>query len=49
MAVLKIDYKNDEWRLFIDSSKLSLKFVLLHNTNWFPSDNWLGSLHKRKI
>lgn len=26
-------YKDDEWRLFIDSSKQSLKAVLLHNTN----------------
>lgn len=28
-------YKDDEWRLFIDSSKQSLKAVLLHNTNVF--------------
>lgn len=26
-------YKDEEWRLFIDSSKRSLKVVLLHNTN----------------
>ena len=26
-----------EWRLFIDSSKLSLKAVLLHNENCLPS------------
>ena len=26
-------YKDGEWRLFIDSSKKSLKAVLLHNTN----------------
>lgn len=26
-------YKSDEWRLFIDSSKRSLKAVLQHNTN----------------
>ena len=26
-------YKKDEWRLFIDTSKRSLKAVLLHNTN----------------
>uniref|UniRef100_A0ABD2WD45 Reverse transcriptase RNase H-like domain-containing protein n=1 Tax=Trichogramma kaykai TaxID=54128 RepID=A0ABD2WD45_9HYME len=30
-------YKTDEWRLFIDSSKRSLKAVLLHNTNKFAS------------
>jgi len=34
MDELKKDvYKADEWRLFIDSSKRSLKAVLLHNTN----------------
>ena len=27
----------DQWRLFIDSSQLSLKVVLLHNGNRFPS------------
>ena len=37
IAALKIDYKTDEWRLFIDSSKLSLKAVLLNSTNLFPS------------
>lgn len=29
--------KSEEWRLFIDSSKTSLKAVLLHNGNKFPS------------
>ena len=37
MAAQKIDYKSDKWRLFIDSSKLSLKASLLYNTNFFPS------------
>ena len=27
----------EEWRLFIDLSKLSLKAVLLHNENMLPS------------
>ena len=27
------EYKPEEWRLFIDSSKRSLKCVLLHNSN----------------
>lgn len=30
-------YKTDAWRLFIDSSKISLKAVLLHNTNHYAS------------
>jgi hypothetical protein len=30
-------HKPEEWRLFIDSSKLRLKAVLLHNGNMHPS------------
>ena len=32
-----VDYKPHEWRLFIDSSKSSLKGVLLHIGNVLPS------------
>ena len=34
---LGIVHHPEEWRLFIDSSKLSLKAVLLHNGNIYPS------------
>ena len=34
---LKIQYANEEWRLFIGSSKTSLKAVLLHNGNTLSS------------
>lgn len=37
MAALKINYKPEQWRLFIDSSKTSLKAVLLNNGNVLPS------------
>jgi len=37
MNALGIKYGPQEWRLFIDSSKLSLKAVLLHNGNPHPS------------
>ena len=37
MEVLGPKYNADQWRLFIDSSKMSLKVVLLHNGNKFPS------------
>ena len=37
MEVLSHEYKPGQWRLFIDSSKVSLKVVLLHNRNRFPS------------
>ena len=32
-----IAYSASDWRLFIDSSKRSLKAVLLHNGNVYPS------------
>lgn len=32
-----LDYKPTDWRLFIDSSKRSLKAVLLHNGNFYAS------------
>lgn len=34
---LGCEYDSQDWRLFIDSSKLSLKAVLLHNSNVYPS------------
>jgi len=37
MNALGIKHDPQEWRLFIDSSKLSLKAVLLHNGNQHPS------------
>lgn len=37
MTELDNEYVPDEWRLFIDSSKVSLKAVLLHNGNTKPS------------
>jgi hypothetical protein len=37
MEVLGHEYNPDKWRLFIDSSKVTLKLVLLQNRNRFPS------------
>jgi len=37
MEVLGHEHNSDQWRLFIDSSKVSLKLVLPHNGNRFPS------------
>jgi len=37
MEVLGQECNPDQWRLFSDSSKVSLKVVLLHNGNKFPS------------
>jgi hypothetical protein len=36
-SALGCDYDPKDWRLFIDSSQLSLKAVLLHNSNVYPS------------
>ena len=40
-----IQCKVSEWRLFIDSSCRSLKAVLLHNTNQWPSIPLAHSVH----
>jgi hypothetical protein len=37
MTALNINHKPEEWRLFIDSTKSSMKAVLLHNGNVLPS------------
>ena len=37
IEVLGYEYNPHQWRLFIDSSKMSFKVVLLHNGNRFPS------------
>jgi len=37
IQTLNINHNPLDWRLFIDSSKLSLKAVLLHNGNTVPS------------
>jgi len=37
MQKLGYSHRSEEWRLFIDLSKLSLKAVLLHNVNTLPS------------
>jgi hypothetical protein len=37
MEALGHQHNTPQWRLFIDSSKVSLKAVLLHNGNKYPS------------
>ena len=37
MDVLGHEFIPDQWRMFIDSSKVSLRLVLLHNGKKFPS------------
>jgi hypothetical protein len=48
MAALGQDHKTDEWRLFVDSSKHSLKAVLLHNGNKHPSIPIAYAVHMKE-
>jgi len=45
MQTLNINHNPLDWRLFTDSSKLSLKAVLLHNGNNLPSIPVGHSMH----
>ena len=47
-GAMGIKHLCDDWRLFIDASVLSLKAVLLHNTNKFPSIPIGYSVHKKE-
>ena len=48
--IIKMDikYKSCDWRLFIDSSKRSLKGVLLHNGNLYASVPVAHSIHMKE-
>ena len=43
-----VAYSASDWRLFIDSSKRSLKAVLLHNGNVYPSNPIARSVHMKE-
>ena len=43
-----IAYSASDWRLFIDSSKQSLKAILLHNGNVYPSISTAHSVQKKE-
>ena len=50
MKVLGHEFHPDQWRLFIDSSKVSLKLVLIHNGHRFLSVPFGScSQHERKF
>jgi len=48
MQTLNINHNPLDWRLFIDSSKLSLKAVLFHNGNTLPSNPVGHSVHNKE-
>jgi len=49
MEVLGHEYNPDQGRLFIDSLKGSLKVVLLHNGNRFPSVSFFYIFYAHSI
>jgi hypothetical protein len=49
MEKFNIEYDVNEWRLFIDSSKISLKAVLLHNGSKYASVPVGHSVHLKKV
>jgi len=49
MQTLNINHYSLDWRLFIHSSKLSLKAVLLHNGNTLPSIPVGHSMHNKEL
>ena len=48
MQTLNINHNTLDWRLFLDSSHLSLKAVLLHNGNTLPSIPVSHSVHNKE-
>jgi len=48
MQTLNFNHNSLDWQLFIDSSKLSLKAVLLHNDKTLPSIPVGHSVHNKK-
>jgi hypothetical protein len=45
MEELQLQYAPEQWRLFIDSSKVSLKAVLKHNAKKHPSIPLAHAVH----
>jgi hypothetical protein len=48
LNALGIQHDPQEWRLFIDSSKLNLKAALLHNGNQHPSIQVGHAVHMKE-
>jgi hypothetical protein len=48
MAAIGQDHKTDEWRLFVDPSKHTLKTVLLHNGKKHPSIPIAYAMHMKE-
>jgi hypothetical protein len=45
---LLLEHTSEQWRLFMDLSKVILKAVLLHNGNKFPSFPLAYTVHMKE-
>jgi hypothetical protein len=45
MEELELQHAPEQWRLFIDSSKVSLTVILLQNGNKHPSNTLAHAVH----
>ena len=48
MEELQLEHTTEQWRVFTDSPKVSLKAVLLHNGNMFPSIQLAHAIHMKE-
>jgi hypothetical protein len=49
MEELQLEHTSGQWRLFIDSCKVTLKAVLLHNGNKFRSAPLANAVHVKEM
>jgi hypothetical protein len=49
MEELQLEHTPEQWRFFTDSLKVSLKAVLLHNGNTFPSIPLAHAIHVKEM
>jgi len=48
MEELQLEHTREQWSLFVDLCKVSLKSVLLHNWNKFHSDSLAYAVHMKE-
>jgi len=48
MEDLQLEHTSGQWRLFVDSPKVSLKAALLHNGKKFPSAPLANAVHMKE-
>jgi len=48
LGVLQLEYTSEQWRLFVDASEVTLKAVLLHKGNKYPSIILAHAVHTKE-